>query len=213
MRASPLPTLLAIALSVCASARPALADDWEHVSDKDGVRLDRRRVPGSSYYEVRATASSPLSPARLAAAIWADRHDGRFTAKNRRSHRLIADRGDEQVVYERMATPVVKDRDYVVRLRRSGDPEAGRFRVDFRIDESGEGPGPQPGCVRAKDIWGTWTVARGRDGGSELVYIVHSDPGGAIPAFLVHGPQLDTTREVVLEVLDWARAHAAQASR
>lgn len=202
------------ALTLCAAAaRPAHADDWKLASDKDGIRVERRAIPGSSYDEMRFTAHSPLPPARVAASIWADRPDGRYTSKRRRSRQVIADHGDERLIYERIATPVVKDRDYVIRFRRTDDAAAGSFRFEFRIDESGAGPGPQPDCVRAKDIWGTWLVTRSADGGSDIVYIVHSDPGGAVPAFLAQGPQLNANREQVIEVLDWARSHPAQAAR
>lgn len=211
MRTSSLPALLCLCLSALAPARAALADEWEPVSDRDGVRVERRAAPGTSYDELRLSARSALPVARLAAALWADRADGRFTSKQRVTRQVLEERADERLVYERTRAPIVKDRDYVVRQRRSFEPRTGVFHLDFRADDGG--PGPRSDCVRLKQLWGRWTITPTSDGGSDVVYVVFSEPGGGVPAFLVRKPQVAATREVVLEVLEWARSHPAQAMR
>ena len=207
MRRSPV-LALGLLLAFVGLDSPARADlGWSPVSERNGIRVERRSVSGSAFYEFRASAHTQFPPALIATALWADRADGKFSQRYRKKHVVLEETGTERLVYEQINTPVVSDREYVVRLRR-GALEGGAFRLDFHM----EGGGPSdPNCVRAGGIRGAWTVRPGSQGGSEVVYTVFTDPGGAIPAFLVHQTQADSTRDVLAEVLDWAAAHGDHA--
>ena len=69
------------------------------------------------------------------------------------------------------------------------------------------GPPPAKGIVRLPTLRGSWTVTPAPDGSADVIYLVHSEPGGSVPAFLVRGALVDSGRDVVLDVLEWAAAH------
>lgn len=192
-------------LGLLALAVPARADEqWKSVSDKDGIRVEKRGVAGSKFPEVRAAGHSTLPPGRLAAAIWANRADGKFTRKSRRLRQVISETDTVRVVYEQIRTPLVSDRDFTARLVRSTDAK-GVFHVEFTTVD--EGPPPNPKLVRLPRVHGSWSVTPAADGGCDVVYIVYSEPGGSIPAWMVRGAQIDTAGDVVVEVIDWATRH------
>ena len=109
-------------------------------------------------------------------------------------------------MYQRIRAPVVSERDYTVLMHRDGDGQGGEARITFRLANE-DGPPPARGVVRLSTLRGLWSVTPAADGGCDVVYSIHSEPGGNIPAFLVRGPYVDSARELVQDVLDWAESH------
>ena len=77
------------------------------------------------------------------------------------------------------------DRDYTIRLRRMTFPGTGRVEVAFSSAEA-DGPPENDSHVRVRTISGSWVIEPDPGGGSRATYTVASDPGGAIPAWLVN---------------------------
>ncbi|HEX8952443.1 MAG TPA: hypothetical protein VF945_11390, partial [Polyangia bacterium] len=63
------------------------------------------------------------------------------------------------------------------------------------------GPPPASGYVRLPLVRGSWHIEPAPDGGSNIAYRCYSEPGGAIPAFLVRGAQQDSTLDEFERVL------------
>lgn len=183
----------------------AAEEGWKKVGEKQGLLLEKRAVRGSEMPEVRVTAHSRLPAWQIASALWADRAGSKYAQRSHRKRVVLRETADERVVHEQISSSVVSDRDYVVRQHRSGDGRAGAFQLTFEKDEGG--PPPAKGVVRLPVLRGSWTVTPTGDGGAEVVYRVHSEPGGSVPAFLVRGALVDSGRDVVLDVLEWAAAH------
>jgi hypothetical protein len=203
MRTPPPASILAV-VSLLAGAARADAP-WKTVSSRAGLQVERRDVADSSMPEVRVTVHSALPAWRVAAAVWAER-DGEFARKSSKKRVILRETADERVVYEHVRTPVVSDRDYTVRLRRTGDGRTAPFHLDFTLAND-SGPPPEHGVVRLPRLHGTWSVVPAGDGGCDIVYVVHSEPGGGVPAFLVRGAFIDAARDLVYEVLRWADSH------
>lgn len=199
-----LPVALALLLSLVAST--AGAEPWRLVSDKGGLRMERRDVAGSGMPEVRVTAHSGLPAPRVAAAIWSERPGTKLQRRYPTQRTVLRATATERVVYQRINAPVVSERDYTVHLRRSGDGVSAPILIGFEID-NGAGPPPVKGVVRLTVLRGGWSVAPTADGGCDVSYTVHSEPGGNVPAFLVRGHYLDSARELVEDVLEWAATH------
>ncbi len=175
---------------------------WTSRGQRDGVRLETRDVPGSAFEEVRATVWSPAQPGPLCEAVWGK--DTRVLEAGFKKRQLLKETPTERWTYEQVATPVVSDRDYTIHLRRE-DAADGGCRITF--DTQNEvGPPPQPGFVRIPLIRGTWEVRPSPGRGTEIVYIVYSEPGGAIPAFLARGPSRD-------RAVEWLKVILSRASR
>jgi hypothetical protein len=184
------------------STSGAVADDaWHFVAERNGVTLERRAVAESRYYEYRARGRTPVSPALATASIWdgiGDEHSPTL------KHRSILSRSDDElVVYDQIRTPVVNDRDVIIRIHRVADARAGAFAITF--ESVGDGPGPTPGYVRLPVVRGEWRVEPDAAGGALLSYRCYSEPGGAVPAFLVRSVQ----QSQVLELFERALARMA----
>ena len=181
-------------------APAAFAVDWEKVSDKDGVLVERRAVPGLRVSAIRVTASSPMAPGAVFETIWKQREHLEFVPFLKQL-RILSDTGDEHVAYEQLALPLVRDRDYTVRLRKRVDPAGDRYEI---LIESANDAGPPPdgSYVRVTNIHGSWTVEAGPDGkGSVVRYELQSDPGGIIPAWLVNRTQRHAAADLVRAML------------
>lgn len=188
----------AFVASLFGGARPTHADEsWRVMRERDGVTLERRAVEGSRYYEYRVRAHSTASPAVAVERIWSGiGNEHPPTVK----HRTVVRReGDELVVYDQIHTPVVSDRDVTIRIRKSADGH-GAFDISFE-SASDVGPPPAVGYVRLPVVRGSWRIEPAAEGGSNIAYRCYSEPGGAIPAFLVRGAQQDSTLDEFERVL------------
>jgi hypothetical protein len=118
--------LIAALLAVGAVHQPAeaSASDWQMLSSKDGLLVERRATEGS-LYEIRATTESSLSPAAIFETIWKQREHPQFVPHLKRLD-LLSEVGDERLAYEQVAIPMARDRDYTVRLQKRVAADAQR---------------------------------------------------------------------------------------
>jgi len=185
-------------------ALAAAADGkWERVSDRDGMMVERRTVEGSAMREVRVTTHSPLAPAAIAATLWKHEDYIQFVPYLKRLD-VLRDDGDVKLIYQQARIPVAKDRDSVVRVRRT--VEDGAYEI-VSTAVSDEGPAPTDEYVRVRNSEGRWRLAPAADGGTDLTYTLKTDAGGLLPAWVVSVAQKDITAKLVRAMLDRA-AHA-----
>jgi ribosome-associated toxin RatA of RatAB toxin-antitoxin module len=185
-------------------ASPVPAVEWEKISDRQGELVERRVIPGSPINEVRVTAYSPLAPAALFDALWKQQEHPEFVPYLKRLT-LISDTGDERVVYEQLALPLLRDRDYTVRLRKSVDLAAQRYGV-LITSANDVGPPADGNYVRVTHIQGSWLIEPSPDGTGTLIrYQMQCDPGGLIPAWAVNRAQRDAAANLVRAMLKRAQ--------
>ncbi|MGZ3426662.1 MAG: START domain-containing protein [Polyangia bacterium] len=170
---------------------------WRVVHERSGVTLERRAVEGSRYYEYRARAHTTVSAPAALMRIWSGIGDERSPTVKHRTVLFRAE--DELVVYDQIHAAVVSDRDVIIRIRKSGDGRGG-FDIAFESTAS-LGPPPAAGYVRLPMVRGSWRIEPAPDGGATIAYRCYSEPGGAIPAFLVRGAQQDSTLDEFERVL------------
>lgn len=182
----------------------ASASEWEKVSDKAGVLIERRAIPGTHFFEVRATVQSSLPPGAIFDTLWNHREYPQFIPHLKRLD-LLSDTDDEHLVYEQVAVPLARDRDYTVRLRKQVDAAAQRYGIRFETANDA-GPPPDGGHVRVSKIEGGWSIKLGADGkGSVVRYDVQTEPGGTIPAFVTNLAQREAVAALVHAVLKRAQ--------
>ena len=97
--------------------------------------------------------------------------------------------------------PVVRDRDYTVRVTATADPTSGEIEVAF-VSAPEAGPSVQAQYVRVTAIQGSWTLVPTRGGGSLVTYVVASDPGGTLPVWLINRAQRNAAPALVKAMLD-----------
>lgn len=109
-----------------------------------------------------------------------------YTAKS-----TIESKGDGFVVsYQRLSVPLADDRDYTIKIfDESKEDAAGNIVWKNRWSSAGVTVGPKPidGVVRVAVNEGYWQL-EDLDGGkrTKATYYVYTNPGGAMPAFLVN---------------------------
>jgi hypothetical protein len=164
----------------------AAEDSWKFVSEKNGITLEKRAVPDSTYLEYRARAHATTSAPAIVTRIWGAISGQQSPPITQR--RVLKSERDEIIVYDQIHAPVVKDRDVTIRIRKLEDVRTGAYEIHFESAPE-LGPPPAAGYVRLPKVRGNWRIAPTSDGGADVSYICYSEPGGAIPAFLVRGTQ------------------------
>lgn len=165
---------------------------------KDGITLEKRAVPNSSYYEYRVSGHVPVEPAAAFQRIWDGVMKGQEPPVTKRT--IVRHSDDEIVVYDQIHTPVVSDRDVTTRLQRVVDKAHGAYEIQF-VAANDLGPPPDPKRVRLTNVHGNWRVEPDPAGGSKVQYTCFSEPGGSVPAFLVRGAQQDSTSKEFARVI------------
>jgi len=198
-----------VLLGVLLVGSPAWASaPWEQVTEVEGMRVERRSLPGTGRYEVRVSTSAPFPPQVIFETLW--RHHEYPAFMPYLKHLAILKQSpNEKVIYEQIMMPFVRDRDYTVKVTAEREPATGRIQVAF-VSAPDDGPPAQAPYVRVTAIQGSWTLVPTRDGGARVTYVVASDPGGALPAWLVNRAQRTAVPTFVKAMLDRVKHNMAQ---
>jgi hypothetical protein len=153
---------------------------WRTVSDKDGIRLEARRIAGERFDELRVSTSLKVSPDAVADYLLGKYLD----AKNKNIRRTFIQRGPDMAIWsDVLSTSVTSDRCYSMRFDRQALAD-GAIRVKFAsLDEAGAKTKAECIALRSR---GEWTLTPS-GAGTRLIYASLTDIGGNTPAFLVHG--------------------------
>ncbi|HRI52239.1 MAG TPA: START domain-containing protein [Pseudomonadota bacterium] len=161
---------------------------WQPFKVKRGVAVERRPVQGSRLFEYRASVTAPVSPEAVINHMWRFVSEGRSPIIKQR--KVLKQEPTELLMYDQVKTPVVSDRDYTLLVRKISDTSGHRYQMTFETANQ-LGPPVDPKHVRIPAIRGRWLIEPEGAGGSRLTYQSFSEPGGSIPAFMIHGAQLD----------------------
>jgi len=181
---------LVIALISCGSGMSSMAEpeatpgEWKLISTSDGVALYRRLRPGSGHYESKAIGEIAAVTTTVQAVIDDVDSYPRFMPYTVES-RILKREGDSVIEYQRISTPLIKDRDYILRVRTTSKTVEGGTSYFSRWETENElGPAERPGIVRVKLCEGGWLLEPAGPNLTRATYSIHTDSGGAIPAFV-----------------------------
>jgi hypothetical protein len=181
------------------------ASDWVIVLDDGNSRVERR-LRQDGLMEIRGTTTTDVPAEALAEAFWSPKRKPAEQVKLRVELRKD---DKEKVVYQQLRLPIVKDRDYVLRIERHADPENHLFQFKTRC-ESSLGPPPNDEHVRVTDCFSVTTMEGQPSGTTLLSYEGHADPAGSLPKWIVNmlAPRTaaDVLKRLITEARDVARA-------
>ncbi len=162
------------------------ATAWRAEGQVRGVAISSRVRPGSTLKEFRGIGLIKAAPAVVHAVI-EDREKYPSFMPYTAESRIVKRRGSVLFNYQRLALPMMKDRDYTVRVRRSRErsPAGPVFFIRWEAaDETG--PPPRPGITRVHLCEGSWRLEPVSEGVTRATYTIYTDTGGAVPAFVAN---------------------------
>jgi ribosome-associated toxin RatA of RatAB toxin-antitoxin module len=171
---------------LCANIRGAEPEaspgEWKFISNKDGVTLYRRQRPAS--YESKAVGEITASTDVVHAVLDDVESYASFMPYTAECRVLKRD-GDSVVVYQRISAPLTSDRDYTVRVRSSSKAvEGGTSYLSRWNTENALGPTEKRGVIRVTLCEGSWLLEPAGANNTRATYMVYTDSGGMIPAFI-----------------------------
>jgi hypothetical protein len=192
-----------------AGADPSPA--WRPDGLYDGVQVERRDVPGSSFDELRLSLFSSSDMQRLCDAVYPPRLSTR-PERHFKKQVLLRETPTERWTYEQVSVPVFSDRDYVMHVKLEQPASSGHCSVAFQTEDDPAHP-PVPGFVRIPVIRGHWDIFPVAPGKLSVQYRIYSEPGGGVPAFLARGGQRSTAIDFMKIILGRAADLPAPESR
>lgn len=174
--------------SVCIGASVGHSAPWRlEVTDGD-FKIYKRSKPGSDIKEVKAVGTIN-APAHAIVNVIDDVEHYKDFMPFVGTSTVLSRKGRTVVSYQLMDAPFISDRDCTVvrndksEWKSNGTP---RYRLDYSIAQPEVGPKPKPGVVRLKVVDGSWDIEPLDKKRTRATYYLYTDPGGALPAFIVN---------------------------
>ena len=164
---------------------PAMAGDWQPVSNDGKVSVQRREYRGSALQEIRGVTRLKAS-LNAVMALLKDAQFNQHWVYRSGGATILKENGYQQAyVYGVVDAPwPIQDRDAVVRFDYWQHPQSAEITIT--ITNSPAFIEPESGYVRVPDFGGFWRLRPLADGWVEVTYQVHGDPGGWIPVWLAN---------------------------
>jgi ribosome-associated toxin RatA of RatAB toxin-antitoxin module len=177
---------------------------WEPVHSDEHISVERRAEGRNGLYELRITGHARVSPEQMFETLWKHEEYIQFVPRLKKLEILKND-GTEKLIYQQAKMPMIKDRDYVIRVRRVADPSAHVYETV--IQNADGGPPESSDYVRIKAIRGRWTLSPAASGGgTDVVYQIFVDPGESLPAWMIAQGQKSATPDVVRAMIKRAES-------
>jgi ribosome-associated toxin RatA of RatAB toxin-antitoxin module len=162
-------------------------DGWQCAARQAAVHVFSRRSPGTRIHEVAAT-SVVDAPLQTVARVIVDYRRYPEFMPYVGICRVEAQSGALAWVFQQLTFPFpISDRYYTIKLAADDPAAAGvLFRVDWQLADDlpvlrkGEG---EP-VLTNKGFWKLEALENGRR--THVTYFIHTDPGGALPAWIVN---------------------------
>jgi len=178
---------------------PAGADDaWSQRESRNGVTVAARALAGSKVEELQGRMVVNFPAERVFAVLEDVEHYPEIVPPTVIANRLRSEGEDITYYYMEIDPPVVARRFYCIRVERGADAD-GLLRSAWRPANE-LCPEADRGKVRIEATAGEWTVRALDAGHAEVVYHAHTDPSGAIPAWMVNRVQPGQLREIMESV-------------
>jgi hypothetical protein len=158
---------------------------WQAAGQKDAIHVWARDVPNSAIRELRAEGVIALPPERLWEVVTDTSHYMEFMPYVEEARRMGQAEGGGHYEYQRLAPPLVKKRDYIIKTQSNIDAEAGTWTHAWAA-AADRGPPPRADAVRVTVVDGSWTLKRLDADHTHVTYRLFTDPGGAVPRWVAN---------------------------
>lgn len=182
---------------------------WDLNGDEDGIETFTGSVAGSDFFAFRGAGAVDAPIAKVAnVLIDTTRHPE--WVPNFGGIRILEDVSkEEKVIYRHVLTPaVIDDRDFVLKVHVHTDEESGHLLVDIKSTKHPKAPPTEDkvrGVIHKNSGYRLWPIDGGRR--TMVVFTIHVDPRGDVPAWIVNTFQDGHPRNTIKNI----RAQAAKA--
>jgi len=183
--------LLFFIYSVFASSLPSRAadgtDGWTEACRYSDLVVYSRPHDGSSLRECKAVGTINAEPGVVKRVIDDTAEYPKFMPYVVET-RILSRSSDGHVGYQRIAPPLVGERDYTVRVKCEVRPcpSGGTIYCNSWKAANDAGPAEIKGVTRVKVTEGSWLLEPFPGGKTRATYTIYSDSGGGIPAFILN---------------------------
>jgi hypothetical protein len=159
-----------------------ISSEWKLVSNSGNVELYRRQRALSNESKAIAEIAAPVEAVQ---AVIDDVESYSKFMPYTAECRVLKRERSSVLVYQRISAPLTSDRDYTVRVQTSSKPAQEGVTYFIRWEtENALGPPEKPGVVRVKLCDGSWLLEPNGPNSTRATYMIYTDSGGAIPAFI-----------------------------
>ncbi|RWU20872.1 hypothetical protein DM813_16750 [Pseudomonas alkylphenolica] len=173
---------VALVMGLSALACVAHAEEWEVAKDEQGVKVSLASIAGSDYKAYRGVTfiKAPLAKVR---ALQEDVAGACAWIHECKSQKLLKAEGDQSWTYTQFSTPwPVTPRDSILHITTSQDADGS---VTRKLEGVPKYLPEEKGFVRVAQVEGFWKL-QPKDGGTEVTYQVHTEPGGSVPSMVAN---------------------------
>jgi len=194
----------------------SIAETSEWTLDKEddeiGLKIYTRNVEGSNLKEFKGEMNVNARLSSLAALLLDNKSAPKWMHNCEKFEVVEQFEGHDAIFYLINSAPwPVSDRDAVLRSALVQDPETLTITADVkalpeRLPEDDD-------YIRIPTMKGGWTFSPNEDKTVKVVYQVHAEPGGSLPAWLANAVVVDTPYHTMKNMLDMLKkdkyAHAS----
>ena len=171
--------------------------NWELISDYDGIKVFKWKVPGSESPAFQAEGMIHVPISKVVAAIKETNRRTEWSPRVKQATLLKKISKTQWIEYWHLGTPlVVRDRELVITIDVQFDQVARRLVVPFYSVESESAPTGK--YVRATVLGGAYILSPTQDGQStNFIFLAHIDLGGTVPKWMTRSIQEEYPRNTI----------------
>ena len=171
-------------LALMAVITPAQADDWEHVTEDEGVVVTRKSVPGRPLPIFRGVVTFNHSIYDVLAILDDVELRTKWVHRCAESRQLKRISSFARIIYNRTDAPwPVSDRDVIVKSQVTVSPDGQTVKISF-INLDNYMP-KRSGLVRIPYLEGHYMMEKLGETKTKVTYQLNSDPGGWLPNWII----------------------------
>ncbi len=180
MRAMHRIALVALLGSVHLSAH---AEQWSVAKDEEGIKVSLSEVAGSKYKAYRGETTIKASVAKLR-AMQEDVSGACTWIHECKAQKLLKHQGDQTWTYTQFNTPwPVTPRDSVLHITTVDGSDGS---VTRNLAGAADYMPQEKGFVRVAQVEGFWKMVPQGANQTQVIYQVHTEPGGSVPSWLAN---------------------------
>ena len=160
-------------------------DNWALKQDKDGVKIYTENVPDSKIKALKVECEFDATPSAVTAAVMDIKNSTKWVYSTETAYVVKRASPSDVYYYTLIKMPMtVSDRDYVGHLVVHQDPKTKVVTIDGSC-VAGFVP-KKDKAIRILNSPAKWVLTPEGTNRVKVVYTLHADPGGSIPAALVN---------------------------